>query len=157
MFESIKRFYYKLKYFNRKRLDLKRGWTLSKDDTQGKARPFPTSIKRILFIATSGGLGDAIYISGLFKALSDDGYIIEVGSMPWGVVRFGPLPFIENCFDLANNADCDAALAKNPDILIDLEWINKNHWDYRKYLLTHAHCYKVTTSYLLENLNIFDG
>lgn len=156
MFETLKRFYYKLKFYNRKRLDIKRGWSLSKDAPHNKTKPFPEKIQRILFIATSGGLGDAIYISGLFKALADDGYTIEVATMWWGLPRFKHLPFIEKYFDLANKKACDEAIAKKPDILIDLEWINKNHWDFRKYLLTQTNCFKVTTSYLLEDMNIFN-
>ena len=154
---SINSFTSFIKQLNRKRLERKKEKIIFKDDSAPRHIDFPKTIKRILFIVTSGGFGDAIYLAGLFKTLSEDGYFIDIATINLQFPRFSNLAFIETCFRLENTDDCLAALEKQPDILIDLTWNGIKFWEIRNTLLKKATCYKATTSPICAKLNLFDA
>lgn len=156
MLKSLKALYYKFRYLNRSRLEQKRLRKIISNDIPPQNKSFPKDIKRILFIVNKGGYGDAIYAAGLFKMLAEDGYTIQIAVVREKLSQFDRLDFVE-VFDMDNVDACHAVLEQNPDILIDLTWVGIKDWDSRKYLLTKAECYKVTTNYICNKLNIFDG
>ncbi len=159
MLELLKELYYKFRHLNRSRLEQKRLRKIIRDDLAPRNKPFPRDIKRILFIVNAGGYGDAICVAGLFKKLSEDGYILQVAvpERKFKLNQFSELTFLESCFRSDDIIACDRELDKKPDILIDLTWVGIKDWDSRQYLLRKAECFKVTVSDICDKLNIFDG
>lgn len=156
MLRALKDLYYRFRYLNRSRLEQKRLRKIIGNDVAPRNKPFPENIRRILFIVNKGGYGDAIYTAGLLRKLADDGYSIYIAVVREKLSQFDKLDFLE-VFDLNSIDDCHAALDRKPDILIDLTWVGIKDWDSRKYLLMKAECFKVTTNYICDKLNIFDG
>lgn len=149
-FENIRK---TLSWLNRKRKGAQRKLPIRLAMPLFRRHPQrPTVIKRVLFVHTSGGTGDALYVLGLVRRLASHGVVSSIGTLEKHLSIFSRSGQFREVFPL-DGAPCNLS---DFDMVIDLEYVNHNHWKLRIPVLKQMHCWRITTGPEMSRLPLYD-
>lgn len=143
MLSSFLRFFSNLNHSRIERRKLKR---IAKElsDVQVKClKTFPDSVRKVLIVDTLYCFGDALFVNGLLKFLSDRGISI-------GIVTFSRLNNIyssvideRSIYNIEDSSHYEHIFNEKWDMVVDLCYMFNDRWNYRKNIVENLMSYTV--------------
>lgn len=112
----------------------------------------PAEIRHVLFVHTSGGTGDALYLLGLVRRLAANGIFSSIGTLRKHVPLFLRSGLFREVFALED----DCPIVSDFDAAVDLEYVNHNHWELRIPVLKRLQGWRITTGPEMKNMPLYD-
>ena len=112
----------------------------------------PAHIKRVLFVHTSGGTGDALYVLGMVRRLAAHGVEASICTLSKHVPLLTRSGLFQHVFDLGSSGSLPGSF----DAAVDLEYVNANHWQLRTAVLKHVRCWRITTGPVMKDMPLYD-
>lgn len=142
-----------LRWLNKKRREALRKMKLVIGMRDGHPKTvLPKKVERVLLVSTSHGIGDALYVMGLAKVLHDRGVRLEVAALS----QHTPLYERSHLFDRVYTVGRDKHSGAEYSAIVDLEFVNINHWRERRDFLKDSKGCRITTAPLCRDLPFYD-
>lgn len=145
--------YNALRWLNKKRREATRKLTVSflMRDEHAK-RTLPGKLHSVLLVTTSRGIGDSLYVMGLAKLLRERGAGVYVAALH----EHGPLYERSKLFEDVYELGVDNCPNLPFSAVVDLEYVNVNHWRLRRDFLKGSNGCRITTSPFCRKLSFYD-
>lgn len=145
--------YNALRWLNKKRREATRKITVSLSMRDGHAkRTLPGKLHSVLLVTTSRGIGDSLYVMGLAKLLRERGVHMYIAALNEHCALYERSKLFEDVYALGAD-DC-------PNLpfsaVVDLEYVNVNHWRLRRDFLKGSNGCRITTSPICRTLPFYD-
>lgn len=145
--------YNALRWLNKKRREATRKLTVSLSMRDGHAkRTLPGKLHSVLLVTTSRGIGDSLYVMGLAKLLRERGVHMYIAALNEHCALYERSKLFEDVYELGVD-DC-------PNLpfsaVVDLEYVNVNHWRLRRDFLKGSNGCRFTTSPFCRTLSFYD-
>lgn len=114
---------------------------------------FPKTIKQILFVSTSLGIGDALYILGLVRRLNEKGIHSSIACLDKHIEFYEKSGFLQNVYSVSDSLPEGHS---EYSVIVDLEYRDAKNWKLRKKVIFGAQGYRFTTSPLCRALPFYD-
>ena len=142
-----------LRWLNKKRREATRKLTVSFAMRDGHAkRTLPGKLHSVLLVTTSRGIGDSLYVMGLAKLLRERGVHMYIAALNEHCALYERSKLFEDVYELGVD-DC-------PNLpfsaVVDLEYVNVNHWRLRRDFLKGSNGCRITTSPFCRTLSFYD-
>ena len=145
--------YNALRWLNKKRREATRGLVVSYSMRDGHAkRSLPAKLHSVLLVSPSRGIGDSLYAMGLAKVLRERGVLVYAAVLP----EHGALYERSNLFESVMKLGADACPNLPFSAVVDLEYVNVNHWRLRRDFLKGSNGCRITTSPICRKLPFYD-
>ena len=142
-----------LRWLNKKRREATRKLTVSLSMRDGHAkRTLPGKLHSVLLVTTSRGIGDSLYVMGLAKLLRERGITVYVAALH----EHGPLYERSKLFEDVYELGVDDCPNLPFSAVVDLEYVNVNHWRLRRDFLKGSNGCRITTSPFCRTLSFYD-
>lgn len=145
--------YNALRWLNKKRREATRGLVVSYSMRDGHdKRALPAKLHSVLLVSTSRGIGDSLYVMGLAKVLRERDVLVYAAVLP----EHGALYERSNLFESVMRLGADACPNLPFSAVVDLEYVNVNHWRLRRDFLKGSNGCRITTSPICRKLPFYD-
>ena len=145
--------YNALRWLNKKRREATRGLVVSYSMRDGHdKRALPAKLHSVLLVSTSRGIGDSLYVMGLAKVLRERDVLVYAAVLP----EHGALYERSNLFESVMRLGADVCPNLPFSAVVDLEYVNVNHWRLRRDFLKGSNGCRITTSPICRKLPFYD-
>lgn len=116
-------------------------------------RTLPGKQHSVLLVTTSRGIGDSLYVMGLAKLLRERGITVYVAALH----EHGPLYERSKLFEDVYELGVDDCPNLPFSAVVDLEYVNVNHWRLRRDFLKGSNGCRITTSPICRKIPFYDA